>query len=124
MVAAQKHAFCEAGGAAVSFVLDVVDFAGLGGLAAAAVVRQALGLAPSQSATAGRSLVPAMREPPDDTGLAYPETADDAAANATRLWQVDLADPTELTRGRVDPARWNDASLRWLVDPASCRRAQ
>ena len=88
-----------------------------------AVIRQAPGLAPSQSATAGRSLVPAMREPPDDTGLAYPETADDAAANATRLSQVDLADPTELTRGRVDPARWNDVSLRWLVDPVSCGRA-
>jgi tetratricopeptide (TPR) repeat protein len=94
-----------------------LDFAD--GLCMPAAARQALGLGPSQPATAGRSLVPAMREPPDDTGLGYPETADEAAANATRLWQVDLADPTELTRGRVDPARWNDASLRWLVDPAS-----
>jgi hypothetical protein len=94
-----------------------LDFAD--GLCMPAVARQALGLVPAQSGTAGRSLVPAMREPPDDTGLAYPETADEAAANTTRLWQVDLADPTEVTRGRVDPARWNDASLRWLVDPAS-----
>ena len=60
-----------------------------------------------------------MREPPDDTGLAYPVTPDDAVENVARLWQADLGDPTELTRGRVDPARWNDASLRWLVDPSS-----
>jgi len=99
-----------------------LDFAD--GLCMPAVAREALGLGPAQSAAAGRSLVPAMREPPDDTGLGYPETTDEAAANAARLWQVDLADPTELTRGRVDPARWNDASLRWLVDPASCGRAQ
>jgi hypothetical protein len=94
-----------------------LDFAD--GLCMPTVARQALGLSPSQSATAGRSLVPAMREPPDDVGLAYPETADEAAANTARMWQVDLADPTELTRGRVDPAHWNNASLRWLVDPPS-----
>ena len=93
------------------------DFAD--GLGMPAPARQALGLDPSQPATAGRGLVPAMREPPDDTDLAYPETADDAAANITRLWHADLADPTELSRGRIDPGRWNDASLRWLVDPAS-----
>jgi hypothetical protein len=93
------------------------DFAD--GLGMPAVARQALGLAPPQSGAADRGLVPAMREPPDDTNLAYPETADDAAANATTLWHVDLVDPTELTRGRIDPGRWNDASLRWLVDPAS-----
>jgi hypothetical protein len=94
-----------------------LDFAD--GLCMPAVARQALGLGPSQSAPAGRSLVPAMREPVDDVSLAYPETTDEAAANTARMWQVDLADPTELTRGRVDPAHWNNASLRWLVDPPS-----
>jgi hypothetical protein len=93
------------------------DFAD--GLDMPAIARQALGLASTRSASAGRGLVPAMREPPDDTDLAYPETTDHAAENATRLWEADLADPTELTRGRVDPGRWNDASLRWLVDPVS-----
>jgi hypothetical protein len=87
-----------------------LDFAD--GLCMPTAARQALGLGPSQSATAGRSLVPAMREPPDDVGTTYPETTDEAAADAARMWQVDLADPTELTRGRVDPAHWNNASLR------------
>jgi transcriptional regulator with XRE-family HTH domain len=93
------------------------DFAD--GLDMPAVAREALGLDPAGSATAGRSLIPAMREPPDDTGLAYPDTPDDAAENVIQLWQADLADGTELARGRIDPGRWNDASLRWLVDPAS-----
>ena len=69
-------------------------------------------------ATVGGGLVPAMREPLDDKGLAYPDTPDDAAENVTNLWEADLADTTELVCGRVDPGRWNDASLRWLVDPA------
>ena len=34
--AAEQHAFGEAGGSAAGFVLDVVDFAGGGGLVAAA----------------------------------------------------------------------------------------
>jgi transcriptional regulator with XRE-family HTH domain len=92
------------------------DFAD--GLDVPAVARQALGLASDRSAAVGGGLVPAMREPPDDTGLAYPDTPDDAAENVIQLWQADLADATELARGRVDPGRWNDASLRWLVDPA------
>lgn len=37
----------------------------------------------------------------------------------TSLWEADLADTTELVHGRVDPGRWNDASLRWLVDPTT-----
>jgi transcriptional regulator with XRE-family HTH domain len=93
------------------------DFAD--GLDMPAAARQALGLAPSRSLVNGGGLVPAMREPPDDVGLAYPDTPDDAADNVTRLWQADLADATELNRGRVDPGQWNDASLRWLVDPVS-----
>jgi hypothetical protein len=81
--------------------------------------RRALGLAPGQPAAIGGGLVPAPREPADDIGLAYPDTPDDAVGKMARLWQADLEDPTELTRGRVDPGRWNDASLRWLVDPIS-----
>jgi hypothetical protein len=97
------------------------DFAD--GLDMPAAARQALGLTPDAGAASARILVPAMREPLDDKGLAYPDTADDAVENASRLWHADLADTTELTRGRVDPGRWNDASLRWLVDPA-CQLAE
>src|SRR5262249_974814 len=85
------------------------DFAD--GLDMPAVARQALGLALAGGAASARILVPAMREPIDDKGLAYPDTADDAVENAIRLWQADLADSTELTRGRIDPERWNGASL-------------
>jgi transcriptional regulator with XRE-family HTH domain len=91
------------------------DFAD--GLDMPAAARKALGLLAERSATSGAGLVPAMREPPDDTGLAYPDAPEDATAKVIRLWQADLADPAELMRGRVDPDRWNDASLRWLVDP-------
>jgi hypothetical protein len=92
------------------------DFAD--GLDMPPAARRALGLIPDRPATVGGGLVPAMREPLDDKGLAYPDTPDDAAENVTNLWEADLADTTELVRGRVDPGRWNDASLRWLVDPA------
>ena len=34
------------------------------------------------------------------------------------LWRADLADQGVLERGLITPAAWNDASLRWLVDPA------
>ena len=93
------------------------DFAD--GLDMPPAARRALGLTLDPSAPVGGGLVPAMREPPDDMGLTYTDTPDDAAENAGRLWEADLADATELARGRVDPGRWNDASLRWLVDPAS-----
>ncbi len=93
------------------------DFAD--GLDIPPAARRALGLISDRPATAGGGLVPAMREPLDNKGLAYPDTPDDAAENVTSLWAADLADTTELVRGRVDPGRWNDASLRWLVDPAS-----
>lgn len=93
------------------------DFAD--GLDMPAVARRALGLTSDPSAMVGGGLVPAMREPLDDKGLVYPDTPDDAAENVASLWQADLADATELVRGRVDPGRWNDVSLRWLVDPAS-----
>ena len=94
------------------------DFAD--GLDMPPAARRALGLTPDRPATVGGGLVPAMREPLDDKGLAYPDTPDDAAENVTNLWEADLADTTELVRGRVDPGRWNDASLRWLVTRHAC----
>ena len=49
--------------------------------------------------------------------MPYPDTPADAARNASQLWLADLSDATALQRGRADPRAWNDASLRWLVDP-------
>src|SRR6185312_13844535 len=52
-----------------------------------------------------------------DADLTYPDSAEQAARNVTRLWIADLGDAALLQRGRADPRAWNDASLRWLVDP-------
>jgi hypothetical protein len=38
-----------------------------------------------------------------------------AAENLSSLCRADLADTSVLNRERIDPAAWNDASLRWLV---------
>ncbi|HLI38678.1 MAG TPA: hypothetical protein VKV80_15255 [Streptosporangiaceae bacterium] len=56
--------------------------------------------------------------PTVDFGLVYPDTPADAAQNVAVLWQADLDEAIVLQRGRLDPAAWNDASLRWLLDPA------
>lgn len=53
-----------------------------------------------------------------DLGLSYPERSADAAENVALLWKADLDEVTVLQRGRIDPGAWNEASLRWLVDPA------
>ena len=37
--------------------------------------------------------------------------------NLSDLWTTDLGDPDAVRRGRTDPRVWNDAPLRWLVDP-------
>lgn len=58
-------------------------------------------------------------------GLSYPDMAAQAARNASQLWRADLSDAAALQTGRTDPREtgradpraWNDASLRWLVDP-------
>lgn len=50
-------------------------------------------------------------------GLSYPDMAAQAARNASQLWRADLSDAAALQTGRADPRAWNDASLRWLVDP-------
>jgi hypothetical protein len=55
----------------------------------------------------------------DEISLEYPGTPARAAGNAASLWRADLADQGVLVRGRIDPGAWNDASLRWLVEPVS-----
>ena len=74
------------------------------------VARRALGL------DAG-SRAPAVTVSPVQADLSYPDNAEQAARNITRLWVADLDDATLIQRGRADPRAWNDASLRWLVDP-------
>ena len=54
-----------------------------------------------------------------EISLEYPDTPAQAAGNVASLWRADLADQGVLVRGRIDPGAWNDASLRWLVDPVS-----
>ena len=34
-----------------------------------------------------------------------------------RCGQADLADQGALLQGRIEPKAWNDASLRWPIDP-------
>jgi tetratricopeptide (TPR) repeat protein len=55
--------------------------------------------------------------PAIDVGLSYPDSPTAAAENVTVLWRGDLDELTAFQRGGVDPAAWNEASLRWLVDP-------
>ena len=62
--------------------------------------------------------------PTINLGLAYPNTSADAAGNVALLWRADLDEAAVMHRGRVDPGAWNDASLRWLVDPARPPDAQ
>jgi len=49
--------------------------------------------------------------------VSYPGTPEQAVRNVSHLWIADLDDATFIQRGRADPRAWNDASLRWLVDP-------
>ena len=60
---------------------------------------------------AGRLLAP-------DLGLTYPDSSADVTTNVALLWRADLDEVTVIQRARVDPGAWNDASLRWLIDPA------
>ncbi len=52
-----------------------------------------------------------------DANVSYPDTPEQAARNVSHLWIADLDDATLIQRGRADPRTWNDASLRWLVNP-------
>lgn len=49
--------------------------------------------------------------------VSFPDTPEQAARNVSRLWIADLNDAALIQRGRADPRAWNNASLRWLVDP-------
>jgi hypothetical protein len=71
--------------------------------------RRALGL---DSDSPPQASAPAPR-----IDVSYPDTPADAVRNVSRLWTADLGDPAALQRGRPDPRAWNDAPLRWLVDP-------
>jgi hypothetical protein len=53
---------------------------------------------------------------PCAVGLAYPDAPAEAVENVTRLWRTDLEGDKQLGT-RLEPAAWNEASLRWLVDP-------
>src|SRR5215469_4525455 len=75
--------------------------------------RRALGLY-----SAGALQAPAPRSSAE-LDMPYPDTPMNAVRNVSRLWLADLDDPTALQRGRADPRAWNDAPLRWLVDPGS-----
>jgi transcriptional regulator with XRE-family HTH domain len=83
------------------------------GLGMPPTARQALGLT-SDSPTLGMSELPS--KPSSDAGLAYPDTPDEASENLARLWRADLGG-APLLQARLDPGAWNDASLRWLIDP-------
>jgi transcriptional regulator with XRE-family HTH domain len=88
------------------------------GLGIPSPARQALGLASGPSANSGLVLAHSREAPALDTGLEYPSTLAQAAANIRALWQADLSDEQVLGRGPITPAAWNEASLRWLVAPA------
>jgi transcriptional regulator with XRE-family HTH domain len=81
------------------------------GLGMPPAARRALGLD-----SAGASAVPAPRSSPEPKA-SYPDGPAEAVRNVSRLWLADLGDATALQHGRADPRTWNDASLRWLVDP-------
>ena len=89
------------------------DFAG--GLGMPAAARQALGLAPSRpggDSTASPS--PDVLSP--GAGLVYPDEPMEAADTVIALWRADLDEAPPL-RAPLVPGAWNEASLRWLVDP-------
>jgi transcriptional regulator with XRE-family HTH domain len=89
------------------------------GLGMPPAARRALGLAAEPSGDARISLAHSRQAPDLDAGLEYPDTPTLAAGNVSMLWRADLADQGALERGLINPAAWNDASLRWLVGPGS-----
>jgi len=85
------------------------------GLGMPPAARQALGLTPD---SATPRMGTSAGKPSTDVGLAYPYTPAQASENVARLWRADL-NGAPLLRARLDPGAWNDASLRWLIDPGA-----
>jgi hypothetical protein len=85
------------------------------GLGMPAVARQALGLAPDRSAR-GSTEPESPDQLPPGAGLVYPDEPLEAADTVALLWRADLGDAPPL-RVPLKPGAWNEASLRWLVDP-------
>lgn len=76
--------------------------------------RIALGIAPAgelPSSTTVDASEPAM---PPDLGLAYPDELSTNVETVTSLWRADY-EPAVIPQTEVDPAAWNDTSLRWLT---------
>jgi transcriptional regulator with XRE-family HTH domain len=79
------------------------------GLGMPSAARRALGLSPDPAV----ATLPGL--PSADVGLVYPGSPMEASENLAQLWRADLGG-APLQRARLDPAAWNDASLRWLID--------
>jgi transcriptional regulator with XRE-family HTH domain len=93
------------------------------GLGLPPAARQALGLGASSSNAAGMGVPQPRPASVTEISLEYPDTPAQAAGNVASLWRADLADQNVLTRGRIDPGAWNDASLCWLVGPSDAPEA-
>jgi transcriptional regulator with XRE-family HTH domain len=89
------------------------------GLDMPSAARQALGLAASKPGSSEGSPLSSRQASVVDVGLEYPGEPAQATRNVIALWGADLADQGMLERGPLQPAAWNDASLRWLVDPVT-----
>jgi transcriptional regulator with XRE-family HTH domain len=87
------------------------------GVGLPSAARRALGLDDGSQST-GVTTAHARADVP------YPETAEQAVRNVSHLWIADLDDAAFIQRGRADPRAWNEASLRWLVDPGQVARDQ
>ena len=89
------------------------DFAD--GLDMPPAARTALGLDPEQSGSPIAAGKNASGAPLLDVGLAYPDRPLETADTLTLLWRSDLGGAAPW--GKPEPQAWNDASLRWLIDP-------
>ena len=89
------------------------------GLGLPPAARRALGLDASPSAVAGMGVPQPRPASFAEISLVFPGTPAQVAGTLASLWRADLADQGGLERDRIDPNGWGDASLRWLVDPAS-----
>jgi transcriptional regulator with XRE-family HTH domain len=80
------------------------------GLGLPPAARRSLGL--SSDAAGSMGALPGTLS--SDLGLVYPTASAEISGNLAALWQADLGDAL-LVRARLDPAAWNEASLRWLI---------